>query len=108
MSKETVRSASGPDLGKNRSARDAKHGQSEMLAETGENLFERGERKWGWFQLYLYSCPVQSTCKHFRLMTDKGHFLRWIYLDKGIFLVQQIIHTSLRPSMWYKTINRVT
>lgn len=40
MSKETVRSASGPDLGKNRSARDAKHGQSEMLAEAGENLFE--------------------------------------------------------------------
>lgn len=38
MSKETVRSVSGPDLGRNRSARGAQHGQSEMLAGNQSEL----------------------------------------------------------------------
>lgn len=40
-------------------------------------------------------------------MTAEGYFLRWMYLAKEIFLVQQSI-TALGLSMWYKTIHKVT
>lgn len=90
-----VRSASSPHLRRNRSARDAQHGQSEILAGNWSKIGQARGEKVGPVLIVFVFIPVHSTCKHFRLMTDESYFLRWKYLDKTVFLVQQSTHTSL-------------